>query len=111
MQSPTTGPAVSSGRTPNILPTFGGQYFALAALFSMNLLNYVDRYSIFAVGKQIQHDLAISNRGYGFLSASFMIVYTVVSPLMGWLGDRYNRRVLLASGVGLWSLATVVTAF
>jgi MFS family permease len=111
MQSPTTGPTVSSGRTPNILPTFGGQYFALAALFSMNLLNYVDRYSFFAVGKQIQHDLTISNRGYGFLSASFMIVYTVVSPLMGWLGDRYNRRVLLASGVGLWSLATVGTAF
>ncbi len=40
-----------------------------------------------------------------------MIVYTIVSPLMGWLGDRYNRKVLLAGGVGLWSLATVGTAF
>ena len=30
---------------------------------------------------------------------------------MGWLGDRYNRKVLLASGVGLWSLATVGSAF
>ena len=43
--------------------------------------------------------------------ASFMIVYTIVSPLMGWMGDRYNRKVLLAGGVGLWSLATVGTAF
>ena len=40
-----------------------------------------------------------------------MIVYTIVSPLMGWLGDRYNRKLLLAGGVGLWSLATVGTAF
>lgn len=40
-----------------------------------------------------------------------MIVYTIVSPLMGWLGDRYNRKILLAGGVGLWSLATVGTAF
>ena len=40
-----------------------------------------------------------------------MIVYTLVSPLMGWLGDRYNRRMLLAGGVALWSLATVGTAF
>ena len=40
-----------------------------------------------------------------------MIVYTIVSPLMGWLGDRYNRKALLACGVGLWSLATVGTAF
>ena len=77
----------------------------------MNLLNYVDRYSFFAVGTHIQNDLKISNQGYGVLSASFMIVYTLVTPLMGWLGDRYNRRVLLASGVGLWSLATVGTAF
>ena len=40
-----------------------------------------------------------------------MIVYTIISPLMGWLGDRYNRKILLAGGVGLWSLATVGTAF
>ena len=40
-----------------------------------------------------------------------MIVYTIVSPVMGWLGDRYNRKILLAGGVGLWSLATVGTAF
>ena len=45
------------------------------------------------------------------LGVSFMIVYTIVSPVMGWLGDRYNRKLLLAGGVGLWSLATVGTAF
>ena len=38
------------------LPTIGGKYFALAVLFSMNLLNYVDRYSFFAVGTQIKRD-------------------------------------------------------
>src|SRR4051794_40666100 len=111
MQSPTTGPALSAGRTARVLPTFGGRYFALAILFSMNLLNYVDRYSFFAVGTYIQHDLKIGDKGYGVLSASFMIVYTLVTPMIGWLGDRYNRRVLLASGVGLWSIATVGTAF
>ena len=40
-----------------------------------------------------------------------MIVYTIVSPLVGWLGDRYSRRILIAGGVGLWSVATVGTAF
>jgi MFS family permease len=40
-----------------------------------------------------------------------MIVYTLVNPAMGWMGDRYNRKLLLAGGVGLWSLATVGTAF
>jgi MFS family permease len=110
MQSPTTGPALASDRR-TAFPLIGGKFFALTVLFSMNLLNYVDRYSFFAVGAPIQKNLRINDFGYGVLSASFMIVYTLVSPLMGWLGDRYHRKALLASGVGLWSVATVGTAF
>jgi MFS family permease len=112
MQAPTPDPAVASAsRLTRPVPQVGGRYFALAVLFSMNLLNYVDRYSFFAVGTHIQHDLGIKDRGFGLLSASFMIVYTVVSPLVGWLGDRYHRRALLSFGVSLWSVATVGTAY
>ncbi|MGE5755312.1 MAG: MFS transporter, partial [Planctomycetaceae bacterium] len=111
MQPSSSRSAVVSAQSVGFLPAIGGKYFALAILFSMNLLNYVDRYSFFAVGTHIQKDLGIGGRGYGVLSASFMIVYTIVTPLIGWLGDRYNRRFLLAFGVGLWSVATVGTAF
>jgi MFS transporter, Spinster family, sphingosine-1-phosphate transporter len=93
------------------LPTFGGKYFALAILFTMNLLNYVDRYAFFAAGKQIKKDLVISDDAFGFLGVAFMIVYTIISPPMGWMGDRFNRKLLLTGGVGLWSLATVGAAF
>ena len=95
----------------SLLPTFGGSYFALAVLFGMNLLNYIDRYSFFAVGTQIKKDFGIDDFWYSVLGVAFMVVYTVVSPFMGFLGDRYHRRMLLAGGVGLWSLATVGTAF
>jgi MFS family permease len=112
MQSISTESAATAPAPTHKPPAISGQYFALAVLFSMNLLNYVDRYSFFAVGKHIQDDLAIHDDfRFGVLSASFMIVYTIVSPLMGWFGDRYNRRYLLAFGVGLWSVATVGTAF
>jgi MFS family permease len=93
------------------LPTIGGKYFALAVLFAMNLLNYVDRYSFFGVGEQIKRDFQVDNFWYSVLGVSFMIVYTIVSPFMGWLGDRYHRRALLAGGVALWSFATLGTAF
>ncbi len=89
----------------------GSRYYALAILFMMNLLNYVDRYSFFAAGTHIQKELAIDDKWFGVLGASFMIVYTVISPFMGIMGDRYSRKGLLAGGVGLWSLATVGTAF
>jgi MFS transporter, Spinster family, sphingosine-1-phosphate transporter len=93
------------------LPALGGPYLALAVLFAMNLLNYVDRYSFFAAGTHIQRALKIDDDWFGVLGVSFMIVYTIVSPVMGWMGDRYSRKMLLAGGVGLWSLATVGTAF
>src|SRR4051812_8107395 len=111
MPSTPPGPAVDTSPRKSLIPTIASPYFALAVLFGMNLLNYIDRYSFFAVGTQIQRDLNVDDFWYGVLSSSFMIVYTLVSPLMGWLGDRYNRRMLLAGGVALWSLATVGSAF
>src|SRR5215831_1877618 len=106
MHPPTSPSAAAPTKPASFLPTVGGPYFALAVLFAMNLLNYVDRYAFFAVGKQIQDELVISDGRFGILGTSFMVVYTMVSPLTGWLGDRYNRRMLLASGVALWSVAT-----
>jgi MFS family permease len=88
-----------------------GAYFALAVLFSMNLLNYIDRYVFAAVGNSISNDLNLSGTRYGILVSSFMVVYTIVTPFIGWMGDRYSRRKLLAFGVGLWSLATIGTTF
>ena len=89
----------------------GAAAFALVVLFGMNLLNYVDRYVFFAVGQQVQRDLHLTDFRYGVLGVSFMLVYTFISPFIGWVGDRYSRRLFLAAGVGLWSIATVGTAF
>ncbi len=78
MQSSSSDSALSTAH-PDVIPSISGRYFALAVLFSMNLLNYVDRYSFFAVGKHIQDDLKIHDDfRFGVLGASFMIVYTVI---------------------------------
>jgi MFS transporter, Spinster family, sphingosine-1-phosphate transporter len=111
MLSPTPESVTDSARRAGALPAIGGKYFALAVLFAMNLLNYVDRFSFFAAGTHIQRALSIDDYWFGVLGVSFMIVYTIVSPVMGVMGDRYNRKLLLAGGVGLWSLATVGAAF
>ena len=111
MSSPDIGPVLAPGPGRRTFPTIKSPYFALVALFSMNLLNYVDRYVFFSSGPKISEELHFSDTQFGKLSVSFMIVYTIVSPLMGILGDRYSRRKLLSFGVALWSLATVGTAF
>ncbi len=111
MSSASSRSAEAPAKKSQQLPTIGGKYFALAVLFTMNLLNYVDRYAFFAAGSHIQRDLHIDDYWFGVLGGSFMIVYTLISPPMGWLGDRFNRKLLLAGGVGLWSVATVGAGF
>ncbi|GIW89497.1 MAG: MFS transporter [Isosphaeraceae bacterium] len=112
MTTPAPGTIARGSAAPSPpSPLVRGALFALVVLFSMNLVNYVDRYVFAAVGPAITRDLKLSKAQFGTLSASFMVVYTLVSPIMGWLGDRQDRRRLLAFGVGLWSLATVATAF
>src|SRR5262249_36694680 len=77
MDSPPSASALASERRVGFFPTVGGKWFALAVLFSMNLLNYVDRYAFFAVGPQVQEHLRISNLRLGVLNSAFMIVYTL----------------------------------
>jgi len=81
-------------------------YWTLSALTAMNLLNYVDRYILAAVLAPVRDEFHLTNDEAGSLIATFFISYAVFCPVMGWLGDRFTRKYLLAIGVGLWSLAT-----
>ena len=76
MSSPGSKRAETVAKRPRQLPTIGGKYFALIVLFSMNLLNYIDRYSFFAAGEKIKAPdaLNIDDYWFGWLGASFMIV-------------------------------------
>jgi MFS transporter, Spinster family, sphingosine-1-phosphate transporter len=110
MDSPTSRTVVMTTSRMPAMPSWGGKYLALAVLFVMNTLNYVDRYAFFAVNTHIQEELHIDDYWFGWLGSAFMIVYTAIAPFTGWLGDRYNRKLLIFGGVGLWSLATVGAA-
>lgn len=35
----------------------------------------------------------------------------ICAPIFGYLGDRYNRKLIMAFGVFLWSLTTFVGSF
>jgi MFS family permease len=88
-------------------------YWSLAALFAMNLLNYIDRFILAAVLKRIQSpdEFNFDDKAAGLLSTVFFVSYAFFSPVVGWLGDRMTRRYLLAAGVGIWSIATFGSAW
>jgi MFS family permease len=83
----------------------------LFILTGLNLLNYLDRYVLSAVLTPLQKDLGINDGQAGRLMTAFMIGYFVTSPIFGWLGDRCSRKWLIATGIFVWSVGTVLTGF
>src|SRR5208283_245857 len=83
----------------------------LFILTGLNLLNYLDRYVLSAVLTPLQKDLAINDEQAGRLVTAFMLGYFVTAPVFGWLGDRWSRKWLIAAGIFVWSLGTILTGF
>jgi MFS transporter, Spinster family, sphingosine-1-phosphate transporter len=92
-----------------------GAYLALALLFTINMLNYVDRYTLAAVGPVAREDLMPNDPNVltkmGILFGVFMVTYMLFAPLFGWLSDRYSRWRIITLGVVLWSVATWASGF
>ena len=84
---------------------------ALGLLTALNLFNYVDRYVLPAVQPEVQKEFHVSDAQIGFLTTSFFLCYMVAAPVMGWLADRYPRRVLICLGGLVWSVATLLTYY
>lgn len=77
----------------------------------INILNYLDRYILAACLPSVAADLSLSHAQSGMLLSAFVPGYIIFAPVFGYLGDRYPRPRLMAIGVAIWSLATLVTAF
>ncbi len=83
---------------------------ALAMLSGLNVLNYLDRYVGAAVLPLMLTAFSLSDAQGGMLQSAFIVVYSLMSPVAGWLGDRRARLPLAALGVLIWSVATLGTA-
>jgi MFS transporter, Spinster family, sphingosine-1-phosphate transporter len=90
-------------------PTRTQAYAAVALLFGVNFLNYIDRYVIAAVAPLIQHDFGLRDAQLGVIAGMFMFAYMAASPVAGVLADRFPRRFFVAGGVLVWSLATAAS--
>jgi MFS transporter, Spinster family, sphingosine-1-phosphate transporter len=86
-------------------------FWLLFILTGLNLLNYLDRFVLNAVRTPIALDFKINYGDSGRIFTAFMIGYFLTSPFFGFLGDRFSRKWLIAFGIFVWSLGTVLTGF
>ncbi|VIO97963.1 Uncharacterized protein BM_BM11550 [Brugia malayi] len=86
-------------------------YICLILLFIINLINYMDRFTVAGVLTQVQAFFSIDDTGAGLLQTVFIIFYMVVAPLCGFLGDRYNRKWIMVIGIAVWIIAVMASSF
>lgn len=86
-------------------------WFTVIVLCFVNLINYMDRFTIAGVLKDIQDDFQIGDDEGGLLQTAFVVFYMVFAPVFGYLGDRWSRKWIMALGVLLWSTTTLLGSF
>jgi MFS family permease len=86
-------------------------FWTLFILTGLNLFNYIDRQVVAAVLTPIATEFKVSDGELGRINTIFMFGYFITSPIFGYLGDRASRKWLIAAGIFIWSLGTVLTGY
>jgi len=87
----------------------------LTILFFTNLINYMDRYTVSAVLESISKEVCLPERcsttQEGLIQTAFVLVYFIVAPIFGYMGDRYSRKYIMAAGVFVWGGTSLSASF
>ena len=83
-------------------------FWLLFILSGLNLFNYLDRYLVAVLLEPMRLEFGLTDRQAGQLYTAFMGGY-FQAPFFGYAGDRLTRKWLIAGGILVWSLGTVLT--
>ncbi len=83
----------------------------VAMLWPVALLNYLDRQMVSVIRDDIRAGIPTitSDAQFGVLMAIFMWVYAVLSPVGGFIADKFNRRWMVIGSLFVWSAVTWLT--
>ena len=92
-----------------IIKKWPRRYSLIALSFVSVFICYLDRINISVAIIPMADELNWSPERQGFALSAFFVGYLFTQILGGRLADRYGGKAILAIGVLVWSLATLVT--
>jgi len=86
-------------------------WLVVALLFPVALLNYLDRQMLAAMKTSVTTDIPsiATEANWGLLLGAFKWVYAVLSPVGGYIADRFSRRWIIVLSLFVWSAVTWLT--
>ncbi|MDB6167586.1 MAG: major facilitator superfamily 1 [Verrucomicrobia bacterium] len=90
-------------------PASRAAWSVVALLWVVAMLNYVDRLVITTMHDPIVAELPMTEAQFGLLTSVFLWVYGLMSPLCGFLADRFSRRKVIFASLLTWSTVTWMT--
>ncbi len=98
--------------TPPFLPTPPSfrrmAWLVVALLWPVALLNYLDRQMLASMKYSVMADVPSigSEANWGFMLGQFKWVYAFLSPIGGYVADRFSRRFTICGSLFVWSAVT-----
>jgi len=86
-------------------------WVVVALLWPVVMLNYLDRQMFSTIRASIREGIPsiASDQDFGTLMAVFMWVYAGLSPVGGFIADKFNRRWTVIGSLFVWSAVTWAT--
>lgn len=87
-------------------------WLALAVLIAVSLFSFVDRQIITLASDPLRRSLDLNDVQLGAIQGLGLALFAgLASYPVAWLGDRFDRRIVLCACILVWSLATAGCGF
>ena len=85
-------------------------WLMVALLWFVACLNYLDRMILITMRTSIKEAIPMTDAQFGLLTTIFLVSYGLLSPLGGFVADRFSRSRIIIFSLFAWSATTWLTA-